>query len=158
MPGPHYAISEALIVVAAIWSVFRLIKLDLPLTALGVGILGTAAAIGVFRFATGQIELLASFHRNFSQLGGAIAMSLIMAGLVLQLPFFSDDNRRSRLSIFTIAATVLLVLLFPQLATGLFLAWLGAGILFVSLSKNYKIGHRVLMAGVISIFLFNKQT
>jgi hypothetical protein len=60
MPAPHYALSEALIVLVAIWVALRMTRRGAWSGALGVAIFGIAAGIGVVRFSLGQIEELAS--------------------------------------------------------------------------------------------------
>ena len=77
MPAPHYALSEALIVLAAIWTGWKFVHTRAWFAALGLAIFGTAAAIGVYRFGSEQIDSLAASHRTFSQIGGATAMVLI---------------------------------------------------------------------------------
>lgn len=155
MPGPHYAISEALIVVAAIWTVFRLTRSGHPLAALGTGILGTAAAIGVYRFGFGNIENLAAFHRDFSQIGGAIAMSLIGSQLLIRHPFLRIGYAGRSLALLGIGGTTVLAFIFPQLTTGLFAGWLVLAMLSAAMFPGHGVFLRILTTGTISLFLVN---
>ncbi|WP_109357113.1 hypothetical protein [Sphingorhabdus sp. EL138] len=155
MPGPHYAISEALIVIAAIWAGFSLAKSHLPLAAIGIGILGMAAAIGVFRFGFEQIETLASLHRNFSQIGGAIAMGLIASQMMLQLPTLKDRNNRWWLPILCVGGTAVLAIVIPRFTTGLFTGWLAIAMLTAAVFPGHTSVTRFFTVSLISVFLFN---
>jgi len=69
MPGPHYAISEAVLVAAAIWAAVRLARGGYVLAALGILLFGVAATMGVWRFGSsaidaGAIDAWASLHRT----------------------------------------------------------------------------------------------
>lgn len=155
MPGPHYALSEALIVVAAIWAAVRHTRSGLLLAALGTGILGTAAAIGVYRFGSEYIENLAVFHRDFSQIGGAIAMSLIGSQLLILHPFMRAGSAGGTLTILGIGATTVLAFALPQFTTGLFAGWLILAILVAAVIPGHSAIARLLTTGTISLFLFN---
>ena len=155
MPEPHYAISEALIVLAAIWCVLRLSRSSLWLAALGTAIFGLAAAIGVYRFGTNQIVELASFHKNFSQIGGSIAMALVSAQLLLnkQLVNRTIAGRWFVLILVIVSAAVAFAI--PTLTTPLFIAWLSVVIISATLIPVGTISRRISLAAIVSIFLIN---
>ncbi|MEP3891273.1 MAG: hypothetical protein ABJN69_12510 [Hellea sp.] len=74
---PHYAISEAFIVIAALYCAWKLTRNSQWIGALGVLLFGAAASIGVYRFPSGQVAELASIHRWAGQIGGLAGMGLI---------------------------------------------------------------------------------
>lgn len=78
MPA-HYALSEFTICIAAIWGAVRLWRSGQALGALGVALFGIAAAIGVVRILTAEIETLALAHRMVSQAGGTFGLTLVVS-------------------------------------------------------------------------------
>ncbi|WP_109356285.1 hypothetical protein [Sphingorhabdus sp. EL138] len=155
MAGPHYAISEALIVLAAIWCVLRLSRLNHWFAALGIAIFGFAAAIGVYRFGTNQIEELASFHKNFSQTGGSVAMALVSAQLLLAEPLVNRTKVLRWFVLLLVVVSSVTAFKFPTLNTPLFIAWLSVAIVSAALIPASTIARRVSLAAIVSIFLIN---
>jgi len=152
MGAPHYALSEALIVIAACLVAWRLARQYLWLAAAGVLLLGTAAGIGTVRFGMGMVDGLADVHRLVSQAGGATAMALI----ALQCAFPLDLGRSRvfgslALGIATLTASVMQ----PASATPLFIVWLVVAIGAAFFRPASQESLRWLRAGVIAIFLFN---
>lgn len=126
--APHYAISEALIVLAALWCGWRFFHRGQWMGAIGTLLFGAAAAVGVYRFPSGQIEELANFHRLAGQLGGLVGMALIASELLkLMLP-----TSKSKVSVVvTLAMTLMSVVIAwqnPPVAVPLFLCWSLVGI------------------------------
>ena len=81
MPA-HYALSDAAIVLAALWAVPALWRKGQVVPAFAIACFGTAAAIGVVRFAAGLQTELAALHAGGSQaLGLAALVALAAAGL-----------------------------------------------------------------------------
>ncbi len=154
MPGPHYALSEALIVFAAIWVALRLAGRGAWFGALGVAIFGFAAGIGVVRFGLGRIEELGDFHSTFSQVGGATAMALV-ALQCLMAAVRSWSGWRLTVAIALIVATPVAGLLVSDAPVPLFLAWLIVAILASSARPASSAKQRLLRAGVVAIFLVN---
>jgi hypothetical protein len=155
VPGPHYAISESLIVFAALWSVIKLGRQGLWLAALGSAIFGAAAAIGVYRFASNEIDALAVFHKDFSQKGGSIAMALISAQLILRSPAVSRNAAMRRVVFAAIFLTGCTAALAPEITTPLFLTWLICAIITVLFLGRQDAGHRIASGAFTSIFLIN---
>ncbi|WP_430417690.1 hypothetical protein [Parasphingorhabdus sp.] len=155
MPGPHYAISEAFIVLAAIWSTIFLSRTGHRLAALGCAIFGCAAAIGVYRFGAGEISELAGFHKDFSQIGGSIAMALISAQFLLAEPLVN----RTAVGRWAIWAAVIVSAMFacavPTLTTPLFIIWLSVAIIAAALIPASTIAGRLSLAALVSVFLIN---
>ena len=73
----HYAITELIIVLAALYGARQLRVHRLHFATIGFLIFGAAAFIGVIRFPSGQIDQLADLHRLASTLGGVIAMQAL---------------------------------------------------------------------------------
>ncbi len=155
MPGPHYAISEAFIVLVAIWCVLRLSQSGLWLVALGIAVFGFAAAIGVYRFGTNQIVELASFHKNVSQIGGFIAMALVSAQLLLAEPMVNRARTGRWLVLISVIVSGAMAFAIPMLTTPLFIAWLLTAIISAALIPASTIGDRISLAAIVSIFLIN---
>ena len=70
----HYAVSEFLIVLAALWGANRLVANARTTAAFGLLLFGAAAAIGVVRFPLDLIEPWADMHRFAGTMGGLLAM------------------------------------------------------------------------------------
>jgi hypothetical protein len=157
MPGPHYAISEALIVIAAIVCAVRLSRHQLWLAAFGSFIFGTAAAIGVVRFgfSLDKVEQLAVFHRDFSQSGGAIAMALMSAQLLLASSAIKRMVHGKRSVGFAIVVTALFAIAIVKLATILFIAWLLLAIVMTFLIPARSLLIRFSTAAMTALFLVN---
>lgn len=75
----HYAISDALVVLAAAWGTWRLVQSGQPVAALGVALFGIAGAIGTIRLTSGLVEQMASVHRFASQIGGLAGIVFIVS-------------------------------------------------------------------------------
>lgn len=157
MPGPHYAISEAFIVIAAIICAVRLSRHQLWLAALGSLIFGTAATIGVVRFgfSLDKLEQLASFHRDFSQSGGAIAMALMATQLLLASPAIRQIDHSKNILGFMIAVTALFAIAIVKLATVLFILWLLVAIVMTFLIPAKSLLIRFSTAAMTALFLVN---
>lgn len=153
MGPPHYALSEALIVLVAGMVACRLAKEGLWSAAAGSLLLGTAAAIGTVRFGFGLIDDLAAAHRMASQAGGATALALV----ALQFANPSATMRPMQIlaSLALAASTLIACLVWPDSATALFIVWLGLAILGAFFRPASHKGLRWQRAGVIAIFLFN---
>lgn len=155
MPGPHYAISESLIVFAALWSLIKLGRQGLWLAALGSAIFGAAAAIGVYRFASNEIDALAVFHKDFSQKGGAVAMALLSSQLLLGTHAASRNAAIGWVIFAAIFLTGGTAILAPAITTPLFLAWLIGAILTALFLGQQDVRRRITSGAITSIFLVN---
>jgi len=155
MPGPHYAISEAFIVVAAIWCAACLARSGQWLGALGSAIFGMAAAIGVYRFGANQIMELARFHKDFSQIGGSIAMALVSAQLLLAEPSVNRARARRWVVLAAVIVSAIIAFKVPALTSGLFLTWLSAATIATALIPTRTIASRISLVAIVSIFSIN---
>ncbi|MEP0392655.1 MAG: hypothetical protein ABJ205_00880 [Erythrobacter sp.] len=153
VPGPHFALSELLIVVAAITCGVRFGKAGLWLAATGSLLFGLIAAIGAFRFGMGQIDALAGIHGAFSQTGGAIAMSLIAAQLALHGVL--DRRGLERWVYGTVLVGALAAIIVPVATLPLFLLWLAIAIGSAALIPVIGPFQRIGRALLVGIFLIN---
>lgn len=152
-PGPHFALSELLIVIAALVCSVRYGKAGLWPAASGSLLFGVIAAIGALRFGAELLEQLASLHQGFSQIGGAIAMSLIAVQL-LMLGLLSGSKYRLAAS-GPLIASGLVAILMPSLTMPMFLIWLMIAIVAAGLLPARGFRLRISRAVVTGIFLFN---
>ncbi len=103
MPA-HYALSDAAIVLVALWAVPALWQRRQVLPAVAIACFGTAAAIGVVRFAAGLQAELAGLHASGSQtLGLAALVALAVDGL---RHLGSRQLKAAALAILTLAAGI----------------------------------------------------
>jgi len=154
MPAPHYALSEALIVLVGIWVVLQLTRRKMWIGALGIAIFSIAAGIGVIRFGLGQIEDLAPIHQAFSQVGGATAMALVASQLVM-FPAKSWTGWRLIVAIVLAVATLVSGMITRETTVPLFTAWLLIAIVASAARPAPNLVQRLLRASVVAIFLAN---
>jgi hypothetical protein len=153
VPGPHFALSELLIVLAGTVCAVRFGKAGMSLGAAGSLLFGVIAAIGAFRFGSGEMDALAAIHQAFSQIGGAIAMSLISGQLLM---FCVPARPKARLAIYgAVIASALVIFLVPGAAMPLFLIWLVFAIAAAALLPARTAQTRIIRALLVGIFLIN---
>jgi hypothetical protein len=160
MPGPHYALSEVVLVVAAIWAAIRLFRAGFSLASVGIALFGLAAAMGVWRFGSGifdgdAIEKWATVHRTLSLTGGVLGLAFILAEMLqVRLGLFALRTERVvlALALFVFAIGTFFI---PALATPTFLFLLLVAIAFAyflpSTSRKKMLGR----ASAMALFLFN---
>lgn len=152
---PHFAISEAFIVLAAIYCGWALYRSGFWMASVGVLCFGAAAAVGVYRFPSGHVEALADIHRWAGQMGGLIGMIFITSELSKKAaPTSKWDNGKWVFGGF-ILASILLVLIKPIMAVPLFLMWLLLGIGAAFANPYAVLSHRIRFALGTSLMLFN---
>lgn len=120
---PHYAISEAFIVLAALYCGWKLARGSQWAGALGVLLFGAAASIGVYRFPTGQVAELAAIHKWAGQIGGLAGMALIASALAGKAASLSRRAAMMWVCLIALVITVLIAILKPALAVPFFLLW-----------------------------------
>lgn len=155
MPSPLFAISELLIVVAALWCSLTLAKDKRWLAAMGVAILGAIAAIGVYRFGLNHIDALAAFHKSASQIGGGFAMMLIGSQFLLMLPIIKDNLIAKIALLVSISASLWIVVTIPAKGMLLVIIWMLAPILITAYLPKKHTGERLLLIGLASILLIS---
>jgi hypothetical protein len=145
----HYAISELIISLAAIWAARFLWPHNLRWAAFGFLVFGAAAAIGVVRFPAGLIEEWAAMHRWAGTMGGLLAMQALTQQTI------ASDKLVYRvhllLSVLALVASVAL----PVLRVPLFLIWSIAFIWRVSGNTPEIEVSRFMKACIAGLMLFN---
>ncbi|WP_108791297.1 hypothetical protein [Erythrobacter sp. Alg231-14] len=154
VPGQHYAISEVFIVVTAIWVAIQFLKGRAISGALGVSIFGVAAAIGALRFGAELVDELAAIHRNFSQIGGAVAMALV-AVEILATPKRDWPYAARAIAWGACLLTIGLSATIQTLAPILFTVWLTIAVMAVTMWPAHSFWQRALRGGLVAIFLVN---
>lgn len=120
---PHYAISEAFIVLAALYCGWKLFHRGQWMGAIGVLLFGAAASIGVYRFPSGQVQELAAVHSWAGQIGGLVGMSLIASECIRKALLASGKTGAMKAYLVVMVLSLLIALLKPALAVPLFLLW-----------------------------------
>lgn len=155
MPGPHYALSEAVLVVAALWAAVRLLRGGFALASVGVALFGVAAAVGVWRFGTNAIDSWASVHRTLSLTGGVTGLAFIVAEMLrVQFPAFQSQRALAGLIVGGLAFG-LISFAQPGVATPLFLVFLNIGIALAFMLPAASRNDRLLATAWFAIFLLN---
>ncbi len=78
----HYALTDALVALVAIWGAWRLVRTHKTIAAFGLALFGLAGVIGTIRITGGLIEPLAAVHKMASQLGGLAGLSLLLCQIL----------------------------------------------------------------------------
>ena len=152
---PHYALSEAFIVIVALYCAWKLAQNSQWIGALGVLLFGAAASIGVYRFPSGQVEELASFHRWAGQIGGLTGMGLIgIAFLIKAAPKTKSSVLKWGL-LFVLLAMVLTANLKAALAVPFFLLWSVVTIVGAFALPAGPVLRRLGFAAIASVMLLN---
>ncbi len=112
----HYFVTEALIVISALFFGLRLVQRQKYLAAMGIALFGLAAAIGVYRFGFGKISELADVHKMAGQIGGLAGMSLIASEFV-------REKQKRLLVLFLAFVCLVIAYIKPGLSVPLFLLW-----------------------------------
>ncbi len=120
---PHFAISEAFIVLAALYCGWKLYRNGFWMAAVGVICFGAAASVGVYRFPSGQVDALADIHRWAGQMGGLIGMIFISSELSKKAAPASKWHHGKWVFGGLMLGSILIVLIKPVIAVPLFLIW-----------------------------------
>lgn len=111
MPA-HYALSDAAIVLVALWAAPALWQRRQVLPAIAIACFGTAAAIGVVRFAAGLQAELAALHASGSQTLGLVAL------LALAVTGVGGGDRHAKVVSFASLALAISIYLFDPTFVG----------------------------------------
>ena len=148
----HYAASEVLILLVALWTAQALWRHKIFYGALGIVLFGSAAAFGAVRFGFGlDNENLITMHRFVGQFGGLIGLVLF----ICQLMIGANTGHKWHLWHATIASPAILLALFlPSTRVTLFLIWL-LGFVVLSAARTPQIALRgpvkAALAGVMLV-------
>lgn len=150
-----YALSEILIVVAALWFGLKCWRAGYVFAVVGIFILGLAATIGIVRILSGPSEVLAVAHKTVSGLGGLTAMALIALEFIkLNWP----EEQRSKRNLYALCGVFLSLsaaIVTPALAVPLLLIWIGCAVIAAFALPADSNKTRALRAGTISLVIFN---
>lgn len=123
--------------------------------AVGVLMFGAAAAVGVYRFPSGQVEELARLHFMAGQLGGLVGMGFI-ASEFLRTAVTKIYHRPSMIaSIAGVLICCVSVWADPTLGVPVFLLWSVAAIIGAFIAAKSEMKTRFLHAALVSIMLLN---
>ena len=148
----HYAVSEVLILLVALWTAQALWRHKIFYGALGIVLFGSAAAFGAVRFGFGlDNENLTTMHRSVGQFGGLIGLVLF----ICQLMIGANTGHKWHLWHATIAGPAILLALFlPSTRVTLFLILL-LGFVVLSATRTPQIALRgpvkAALAGVMLV-------
>ncbi|MEC7266511.1 MAG: hypothetical protein VXV74_03700 [Pseudomonadota bacterium] len=148
----HYAASEVLILLVAIWTAQALWRHKIFYGALGIVLFGSAAAFGAVRFGFGlDNENLTTMHRFVGQFGGLIGLVLFICQLIIG----ANTGHKWHLRHAAIAGPAILLALFlPSTRVTLFLIWL-LGFVVLSATRTPQIALRgpvkAALAGVMLV-------
>ena len=148
----HYAASEVLILLVALWTAQALWRNKIFYGALGIVLFGTAAAFGAVRFGFGlDNENLIAMHQFVGQFGGLIGLILF----ICQLMIGANTEHKWHLWHAGIAGPAILLALFlPSTRVTLFLIWL-LGLVVLSAARTPQIALRgpvkAALAGVMLV-------
>lgn len=148
----HYAASEVLILLVALWTAQALWRQKIFYGALGIVLFGSAAALGAVRFGFGlDNENLITMHRFVGQFGGLIGLVLF----ICQLMIGANTGHKWHLWHAAIAGPAILLALFlPSTRVTLFLIWL-LGFVVLSATRTPQIALRgpvkAALAGVMLV-------
>lgn len=152
---PHYAISEAFIVIAALWCGIILIKRGQTLGAVGMFAFGLAASIGVYRFPSGQVQELAVLHRLAGQFGGLLGMALIATELLKSRKHGQSSKTLTAAALAGLAASIMTAILAPAIAVPLFLFWSLVAIMAAFTLPTGPLSKKFLFALAAALMLIN---
>lgn len=149
MPA-HYALSDAAIVLVAIWGAMALYRKRQFLPAFAIACFGLAAAIGVVRFGAHLQAELAVLHASASQLLG-LAGGFALAGVCIQRAGSGRDKRFAAASLIVAAAVFFFAnaLIAPLFILALIVA------LCAVLWRNVRAGSNWLTVAGLALLLAN---
>ena len=117
----HYAASELLIILVALWTAHVFWRQNMGLSALGTLLFGTAATLGAIKFGLGvRHESFISLHQFASQFGGLVGVMLFTHQLMTSSDILQKWVPRHR-GFAAVLALVAFVL--PLARVPLFLIW-----------------------------------
>ena len=149
----HYAASELLIVLVALWTARTLWRQNMGHGALGTLLFGTAAALGAVKFGLGvRHEGFIALHQLASQFGGLVGVMLLTHQLMTRSDILQKWVPRHR----GFAALVALVaFVLPLARVPLFLIW-SLGLIVLCATRTPQIALAApVKAAMAAIMLLN---
>ena len=154
MPN-SYAIPEVLIVLVAVWAALKCWRSGYMFAAIGILLLGSAAAIGIVRILSAPNEVLATAHKTVSGLGGLTGMALIALEFIKCNWPEDQKPKRSFYALFGVLLSLAAAIVNPSLTAPLILIWASCAVIasYVLPAPNTKT--RAIRAGSLSLIVFN---
>ncbi len=147
MPAEHYALSEICIVLASVFAIHRLVPRGFWLASFGALLIGAVAALGAWRFASGQFEALETLHLTAAVQGGLVAMMFLAADMAMK----ARAQQSTRLVVVGLfMASILATSWSPSLVPIFSLLWLVATIILMAI---YAQSDRFLAVSAMSLML-----
>ena len=116
----HYALSELLIILVALWTARVQWRLNLPYSAIGILLFGVAASLGALRFGLSLGDNWVPPHQFASQFGGLVGL-MALAHQLLRVSPVTQNLALSHLILAAVASVVRFVI--PPARVPLFLLW-----------------------------------
>lgn len=154
MPA-HYALSEAVLVVAAIWCALRVWRNGSRMAAAGSALIGIAAAIGTVRFGLSAHEQLEAIHKLVSRVGGLIGGALIAVDVVKVFVSPGHRDLAAWLAPLVAATGIAVAFVWPPAAVFVVLMFTGAPVLAVLFGTSGPLSGRLMATALTSIMLLN---
>ncbi|MGJ8563064.1 MAG: hypothetical protein ACSHXY_05875 [Alphaproteobacteria bacterium] len=150
----HFAISEAVLALAAIWCIWKFARAGLLFAAVGTFCFALAATLGTLRFGAG-LGSLEYFHRMVSQIGGVAGIGLISGQFVLSN--FGPYKRKAigALLILAVIVNLLVAIKIPSAGTLLFIAGSIIGSLAALIALSGPFWRRIIGAVSVSGLLLD---
>ena len=147
MPAAHYAISEIAIVLASVFAIHRLAPRGFWLASFAILLIGAVAALGAWRFASGQFDALETLHLTAAVQGGLVAMMFLSADMAMK----ARAQQSTRLAVVGLfMASLLATSSSPSLVPVFSLAWLVVALIVMAI---YAQADRFLAVSSMSIML-----
>ncbi len=147
MPAEHYAVSEISIVLASVFAIHRLAPNGFWLASFASLLIGAVAALGAWRFGSGQFEALETLHLTAAVQGGLVSMMFLSADMAMK----ARAQQSTRLAVVGLfMASLFATSSSPSLVPVFSLVWLVVAIIVMAI---YAQTDRFLTVSCMSIML-----
>ena len=150
MMSAHYALSDAAIVLVAIWSGVALWRNGQRLPAMAMACFATPAAIGVVRLGGGLQAELGALHTGASQLLGLAGAFMLAVVFIARPASWNDRHVVGAVLVVALAVFFLAKSLFAPFFLAVLVVALGAALL-----KSARLGSSWLVPSGLAILLVN---
>jgi len=151
----HYAVSEAVLVVAAVWSARQAWRGGFPLAAVGITLIGVAAALGTVRFGLNAHDQLETIHKTVSRVGGLLGAGLIAADVARAFAPPGHRGLAAWLAPAVAGVAIAVAVILPAGAVLVVILFTAAPVLAVLLGMTGPLSGRLMAGAVASIMLLD---
>lgn len=151
----HYAASEAVLVLACLWSIRAFWRNGCRLASVGAALIGIAAALGTIRFGLNAHDQLETIHKLVSRAGGLIGAGLIASDLVRYFAPAGSRDMVGKLAVLVVGLCIAVALTWPVVAVAVVMAFTLVPILVVLLGAAAPVAGRLLATAAASLMLIN---